>query len=169
METKRIYKLFGCCLLGAAALLSSASCSSNESDSDTLKGYNKIRQDSSFYNAVTRITNIQLVDIRSAEEYKAGHIPYATNVEANYANSDDVNSPFCKEILRRFSMDKDIFLYGGKAQKAENWYAPGLVSTIGWGPKRTYHYLNDYESWVEKGYFICTDTSRVAGCPCQNQ
>ncbi|MCQ2218066.1 MAG: rhodanese-like domain-containing protein [Paludibacteraceae bacterium] len=157
-------KLLGCLLSGA--FIVSMSCS-DPSNPSSLKGYKKIRQDSSFYNAVTRIENIQLVDIRSAELYNAGHIPGATNVEANYANSEDVNSPFCKEIQARFDKNRDIFLYGAKAQKAENWYAPGLVSTIGWDMKHTYHYLNDYEGWVDAGYPICSESSRVEGCPCQ--
>lgn len=162
---KQMLKLFGGILCATCLISLTQSCC--DDGPDQLKGYQKIRKDSSFYNAVTRIENIQLVDIRSKEEYAQGHIPGATNVEANYANSEDVNSEFCKEIQARFVKERDIFLYGGKAQKAENWYAPGLVSTIGWGHDHTYHYLNDYEQWVACGFPICQEGSRAENCPCQ--
>lgn len=80
-----------------------------------------------------------LVDVRTPEEYKAGHIDNALNI--NWYDSD-----FVKQF-ENLEKDKTIYIYckkGGRSAKAAH-----LLDSLGY--KSVVDLEGGYDSWVEKG------------------
>ena len=83
-----------------------------------------------------------LVDVRTPEEFNAGHIDKALNI--NWFDSD-----FAKNF-ENFNKDKTIYLYckkGGRSAKAAN-----LLDSLGY--KKVIDLEGGYDAWLKKGLII---------------
>lgn len=163
-------KRFLGCLMGAVALCAVASCSDGTGGDDDLDNYTAITKqreakDSMFFRTVSVMQNIQLVDYRTNEEFRKGHIKGATNIYGEeQVNAKDINSDFCKEISQTFQKDRVIFFYGSvKRINMEGHVLPAYGATLGWG-KNAYHFDPGFEGWVEAGRPVCQDPACVKKC-----
>lgn len=163
-------KRFLGCLAGMAAIASMVSCSDGTGSDDELDGYTEItrmreEKDSMFYRAVTQIENIQLLDYRTNEEFRKGHIPGATNIYGNLdVNANDLKSPFCDEVAKTFDKDYILFFYGSnQVLLREGHTLPAYGASLGWG-RSAYHFDLGYEGWVAAGRPVCSDSACEKKC-----
>lgn len=81
--------------LVTALAFSLVGCSNNE----------KVQQiDAAELNKIITTEQVQLVDVRTAEEYAAGHIAYATNIDVK-------QSDFTQQATAQLDKAKPVFLY----------------------------------------------------------
>lgn len=84
-----------------------------------------------------------LLDVRSPEEYKAGHIPAAINA--------DVNGDFGSAIAR-FDTTQNIYLYCQSGNRGER--AAALFAEKGF--RYVYNLEGGFEAWVEAENAVVT-------------
>ncbi len=108
----------------------------NPTPEEIASGIQKLDADT-FKEGISR-RRIQLVDVRTPEEYEAGHIKKATNI-------DFLADNFEKEI-QKVNKDRPVFIYcrsGGRSGRAAE-----LMKKLGF--KKVYDLRGGYLSWVEE-------------------
>ncbi len=96
-------------------------------------------------------SDAQILDYRSAEEFAAGHIPGAINIEATVSNTASNNSSFATAVLATFDKTKPLYMYGGTGGSSASleYVVPGRISKIGFGKANTWILLGGFDTWVE--------------------
>ncbi len=96
----------------------------------------------------------QIVDVRNATEYAAGHIPGAVNVDGTDAKTwQDDNGTFMKTLKSLFTTEQRIYIYGNAGTSGWSAYGmalPGRVANT-WGKEKTYNLSEGYDGWVKAG------------------
>ncbi|NNK69770.1 MAG: rhodanese-like domain-containing protein, partial [Flavobacteriaceae bacterium] len=90
-----------------------------------------------FEDAISR-RRIQLVDVRTPEEYEAGHIEKATNIDFLADNFE--------QNIQEINKDRPVFIYcrsGGRSGQAAE-----LMKKLGF--KKIYDLRGGYLSWSEQ-------------------
>ncbi|AKA35228.1 MAG: rhodanese-like domain-containing protein [Muricauda sp.] len=80
--------------------------------------------------------DVQLIDVRTPQEYEAGHIDDALNFDIK-------NQPLFKEKIGTLDKDKPVYLYckmGGRSARAA-----ALLKEMGF--KEIYDYSGGYDEW----------------------
>lgn len=112
-----------------------------QKDRNTLKA-------SEFYEK-TNATNVQLVDIRTSEEYQSGHIKNSVNI--------DFTSNTFKESFVDFNPQKPLYIYcktGIRSAKAIS-----ILENKGF--KFVYDLKGGITAWKEAGYQMITEETNV--------
>ncbi|MDQ3192722.1 MAG: rhodanese-like domain-containing protein [Bacteroidota bacterium] len=81
-----------------------------------------------------------VVDIRTPEEYKTGHIPGAVNI--NYYDED-----FLQNLQNEYSIEKPLFIYCASANRSTK--AMILMKKNGF--TEVYNLLNGIPAWTKEG------------------
>ena len=130
--------------------------SCDDDDNEPLPGYKKVEADRFKANIESSKRNgtPQIIDYRSPEEYKAGHIEDAVNIYVTDKNAEKE----IKAALTQFDQNRNIYVYGSeKTNNTLGFYLAGIVSGQGWGEGRTFDLLGGFESWEAAGYPIVTE------------
>lgn len=136
------------------AVLMCVSCDSNGGgDQENLTEYNKLDV-KIFKEMIDKEENPQIIDYRSEEKYKEGHIPGAINIDATDAKSwSSDNGEFMTKLTATFSPTKKIFIYGDGGWSSQGMALPGRIANI-WGKTKTYNLESGFKGWEEAGYEI---------------
>ncbi len=96
-------------------------------------------------NSLLELEDIQLIDVRTPEEYEIGHVEFAQNI--------DFNSPTFEEDILSLDKSKPVILYchaGGRSAKcAKKLAEAGFV--------KIYDLQGGITQWEFKGFEITTD------------
>ena len=118
------------CFLMTAVLLSLlSSCGSGRFESVTVDEFGKIISDST----------VQLVDVRTAEEFAAGNIAGSVNIDVN---GDD----FAGEALKRLDRKRTVAVYCRSGRRSKK--AAEILSDKGF---KVVELDDGYSGWVESG------------------
>jgi len=80
--------------------------------------------------------DVQLVDVRTPEEYALGHIGNAINI--------NVNAPDFKERISQMDKEAPIYLYCKKGGRSNR--AVGMLQELGF--HTIYDYSGGYDDWT---------------------
>lgn len=88
------------------------------------------------------------VDPRKVEQFEAGHIPGALNIE--YAPSKP-NQPLTAEALEKEVPKNEPVVFYCNAEKCDrsSW---GAALALEWGWKEVYYFRDGYPAWTKAGY-----------------
>ncbi len=92
--------------------------------------------DKAAFKSAIETNTVQLVDVRTPEEYKNGHIAYAINI-------DFLNPDYFSKAIKELNKEKPVFLYchsGGRSHKAAL-----LLEEMGF--KEIYDLKGGYSEW----------------------
>ena len=98
------------------------------------------------YNRIETSTAPLIIDVRSPDEFAAGHLPGALNV----AHSEFIDTPAESVALLPTAMDAEIVVYCASGKRA------GIASTIiaNAGYTNVGHLTGDFRGWEAAGYTI---------------
>ncbi|MCP9612712.1 rhodanese-like domain-containing protein [Coprobacter tertius] len=82
--------------------------------------------------------NVQLIDVRTPEEYSAGHIQGAKNI--------DIKSPDFEEQIKKLDKKKPVALYCRSGRRSLD--AAGRIQKLGFN--EIYNLEKGFENWEEK-------------------
>lgn len=100
-----------------------------------------------------KMTNINIIDVRSAESYKKGHIPGAINIpDEKYSNFEGSETDF--PGLRKNAINC-VYCYTPTCNLAQK--AAKKFASLGYPVKEL---VGGYEGWVEQKYPVETGTSQ---------
>jgi L-ascorbate metabolism protein UlaG (beta-lactamase superfamily)/rhodanese-related sulfurtransferase len=102
------------------------------------KGYEDLTVDE-FEKMLAEDSNVQLVDVRTAEEYAASHLPGAINID--WRGND-----FLDKVNAFLSKDRPTMVYCRSGRRSAE--AAALLDGIG---IKTYNMLGGYLAWTEAG------------------
>ncbi len=125
-------------VLGLLVLGISSSCQSQTSSSAALITVNEAKEVSQIISS----EKVQLIDVRSVDEYKAGHITGATLIS--------IHDPNFLEQMNKLDRDIPLVVYcavGGRSTTAVN-----SVSDLGF--KKIYNYKGGMRNWMSSGMEI---------------
>lgn len=108
---------------------------------ETLKSQSKVVSPEEMQ-ALLQLDNVQLVDVRTPEEYKSGHILNAQNI--------DFLSPTFNEDIKKLDKEKPVVLYcrsGGRSAKCSK-------KLIEAGFVKVYDLDGGISRWKHEGYEI---------------
>lgn len=85
-----------------------------------------------------------LIDIRDTSEYAVGHVLNAVNLPADESNSNSVDSPWCKELLKltNNSLKTCLFIYGATSNTLRDQVGCN-ASDLGYGKVNTRVFENN--------------------------
>ncbi|AKG90678.1 Rhodanese-related sulfurtransferase [Geoglobus ahangari] len=128
-------KLFLALMVVAAALL--AGCSSQQS-----QVFKTISPDEAYKLIQENANNpdFVIIDIRTPQEYKAGHIPKAINI--------DYYSPTFKEELNKLDKSKTYLIYCRTGHRTGN--TMPIMKELGF--QKVYEIRGGITAWASKGY-----------------
>ena len=99
----------------------------------------------------------QILDVRSPELYRAGHIPGAINLTATSDNAKDKNGAFTQQVKSLgLNTGIPVYVYGVGGLPAHDYLAPARVSEAGFGKHRTLLLLGGFNKWIDADYEIVT-------------
>ena len=168
MKVKNM-KLFSFLFLSVIFVVSLGSCKKV----DELQSFNKVRDVESFKKYIEDIgggfDKALILDLRSAELYRAGHISGAINIPATAESVENKNGAFVNdERFKKLEKSKPIFVYGvssdgrdGMTVTAHDYLAPSRIAEA-FGRTKTYCLLGGYDKWEAanakdpEGYKITT-------------
>ena len=147
----KTFKAFFLLFFASALVLSVNSCKGG-GDEEELGPHTKEPNVERFKERVS-VSGAQILDFRSAEDFAAGHIRGAINIEATTRNTASNDGEFAKKILETFDKSKPLYMYGGKNAQLE-YVVPGRISKIGFGQARSIILLGGFKAWVDAGFEV---------------
>ena len=140
----KTFKLFITFFFTAVFVLSLNSCSK---DNEGLGPFNKVADAGKFRDyIILGGDDVQILDFRSAAEFRAGHIPGAKNFEATVQNTESNDTDFCKAILNNFDKNRPLYMYGGNNAILQD-VVPGRISKIGFEKLNKYILMGGFDAW----------------------
>ncbi len=88
---------------------------------------------------------LQFIDVRFPEEYRAGHIPNSMNLPFEHIKD-------AKEILAHLPQDTPLVIYGSKIDARLNNVAAEEIFRTGY--KKVYIYSGGIDEWIRTGYQV---------------
>ncbi len=141
----------------AVCLAVCSGCKKSNGGQEDLDGYIKLGINE-FKNALDKETDPQILDYRSAEDFAAGHIKGAINVDgSNPASWSSDEGEFMTTLKTIFTTNKKIFIYGKSGWNAFGMTLPGRIANT-WGEFNTLNLESGYnkENLEKAGYIIVT-------------
>ncbi len=92
--------------------------------------------------SLDRIAGMQLVDVRTPEEYNAGHIRRSVNI--------DINNALFKEKLAELNLSKAVYVYCQKGSRSGR----ATQMLIEMGVPRVYDLEGGFSAWEADGYAV---------------
>ncbi len=117
--------------LGLALLFFVAACK-NESPQEI-----QVLEPFAFHQALDHSENIQLIDVRTSEEFSAGHLKNAVNI-------DVLESNFTSEV-EKLNLQKPVYLYCRSGKRSAK--AAAILKEVGF--KQIYDLEGGYLQWEE--------------------
>lgn len=92
-----------------------------------------------------------VVDYRSEDAYKQGHIDGAENIPATAVNTASDDAEFCIRLKEKFPLTTRIYFYGDKDANLE-YVVPGRASKIGYGQENSNVLVGGYSKWKDVSF-----------------
>jgi phage shock protein E len=135
----RIRKFFYCCLVGLAL----SACAQEATPPEAAVSSGEI-QASDLYSRIENSTAPLIIDVRSAGEFSAGHLPGALNI----AHSEFVDSPAASLALLPTADDAEIVVHCVSGKRAG--IAMDVMAAAGY--TNVSHLTGDFSGWEAAGY-----------------
>ena len=149
------FRLFFTAVLAIGLALISSSCKDDNGGSGSkqeLEGYIKAGVNefhTSLNNEKKNAGDAQILDYRSEDKYKKGHIPGAINIDASKpADWKDDNGPFMQKLTSTFSTSRKLYIYGENGWSQTGIALPGRIART-WGKSNTINLEAGYAKWAE--------------------
>jgi thiosulfate/3-mercaptopyruvate sulfurtransferase len=107
------------------------------------------------------ISNVTLVDVRPADTYNQGHVPYALNIPADVFKSNITNPGNLPEILGSAGVNasQEAVVISGAGLTKDAALAFVMLEKL--GQKKISVFLDSQEKWVQLGYPVTRDATVV--------
>jgi thiosulfate/3-mercaptopyruvate sulfurtransferase len=108
------------------------------------------------------ISNVTLVDVRPADEFYEGHVPFAINISADVFKSNITNPAKLSEILGKsgVNISHEAVVISGKGITKDAAFAFLMLVKLGQNKISILH--DSHEKWVELGFKLTKDTAIVS-------
>jgi 3-mercaptopyruvate sulfurtransferase SseA len=107
------------------------------------------------------ISNVSIVDVRPAEVFKQGHVPFALNIPADVFRSNLSTPQKLTEFLGSagVSPSSETVLISGAGLSKEAALAFVMLEKM--GQKKTSVFMDSMDKWAQLGFKVIKDTSAV--------
>ncbi len=140
------------CATMAICMTSCDSCGGDGEDGD-LCSHAKVGPES-FKTYMEKLSDPQIIDYRSEEDFAKGHIPGAVNIPVTIKDLDGEhgNCEYTKKAMAVFDTNEPLLVYGGDVGFGINGQAvPGHLACK-FGEDNVTLLVGGFKAWEEKGY-----------------